>query len=314
MADKTNYDLVIIGGGPAAMTAVVYAARKQVDMLVISDDIGGQTMWSSGVENYLGFPFITGAELVQKFEDHVRTFNVPQEYTRATRLARSGDVFNIDTQDGRRFTSRTVIIATGKSPKMLNVAGEKEYLGRGVAYCATCDGPVFAGQNVAVVGGGNSGLDAVVQMMKICPRVYLIERSQSPRADAIMIQKAKADPNVEILTNTTVKEIVGGNFVEGLVIDSVDGGNLWKLDVSAVFVEIGLSPNTDFLNGIVQLNQNKEIPVDCAARTGIPGLFAAGDVTDVPEKQIIIAAGDGAKAALGAYAYLVRLPVGETWG
>lgn len=314
MADKTNYDLVIIGGGPAAMTAVVYAARKQVDMLVISDDIGGQTMWSSGVENYLGFPFITGAELVQKFEDHVRTFNVPQEYTRATRLARSGDVFNIDTQDGRRFTSRTVIIATGKSPKMLNVAGEKEYLGRGVAYCATCDGPVFAGQNVAVVGGGNSGLDAVVQMMKICPRVYLIERSQSPRADAIMIQKAKADPNVEILTNTTVKEIVGGNFVEGLVIDSVDGGNLRKLDVSAVFVEIGLSPNTDFLNGIVQLNQNKEIPVDCAARTGIPGLFAAGDVTDVPEKQIIIAAGDGAKAALGAYAYLVRLPVGETWG
>ncbi|NLN74956.1 MAG: FAD-dependent oxidoreductase [Armatimonadetes bacterium] len=314
MADKTNYDLVIIGGGPAAMTAVVYAARKQVDMLVISDDIGGQTMWSSGVENYLGFPFITGAELVQKFEDHVRTFNVPQEYTRATRLARSGDVFNIDTQDGRQFTSRAVIIATGKSPKMLNVAGEKEFLGRGVTYCATCDGPVFAGQNVAVVGGGNSGLDAVVQMMKICPRVYLIERSQSPRADAIMIQKAKADPNVEILTNTTVKEIVGGNFVEGLVIDSVDGGNLRKLDVSAVFVEIGLSPNTDFLNGIVRLNQNKEIPVDCAARTGIPGLFAAGDVTDVPEKQIIIAAGDGAKAALGAYAYLVRLPVGETWG
>lgn len=296
------------------MTAVVYGARKQMDMLVISDDIGGQTMWSAGIENYLGFPFITGPELVQKFEEHVRQFNVPHEYTRASNLSRTGDRFSVQTHDGRTFTARAVIVATGKSPRMLGVPGEKELIGRGVTYCATCDGPVFAGHDVAIIGGGNSGLDAVVQMMKICPKVYIIERSPELRADAVVVRKAQEADNVEILAGTKVTEIIGEDFVDGIMIDSVDGGSPRRLDVKGVFIEIGLSPNTDFADGLVRLNPHGEIPVDCAARTGIPGLYAAGDVTDVPEKQIIIAAGDGAKAALGAYAYLVRLPVAEDWG
>ena len=314
MPDKTHYDLNVLGAGPAGMTAVVYSARKQIDTLIISDDIGGQTLWSAGIENYLGFMFITGPELVRKFEEHVRAFDVPQEYTRVSNLTREAEKFNIHTEDGRVFTARAVIVATGKSPRMLGVPGEKELIGRGVAYCATCDAPLFAGHNVAVIGGGNSGLDAVIQLMGLCPKVYLIEHSPALRADAVVVKKARAADNVEILTNTSVKEIVGDDFVEGIIIDDVNGANRRKLDVKGVFIEIGLIPNTSFLNQLVHLNPQGEIPVDCAARTGVPGLYAAGDVTDVPEKQIIIAAGDGAKAALGAYAYLLRLPIVEDWG
>jgi alkyl hydroperoxide reductase subunit F len=315
MPDKTHYDLIILGAGPAGMTAVVYAARKQMDLVIISEDVGGQAMWSSAIENYLGYKFIAGPDLVQKFDEHVRTFNVPQEYTKATRLTRSGDTFRVETRDGREFTARAVIVSTGKSPKMLGIPGEKEFGGRGVTYCATCDGPLYAGKDVAVVGGGNSGLDAVVQLMKICPKVYVVERDAKLRADAIMIKQAEAASNVEILTGTAATEIVGETFVSGMKVDAVDGGKPRQLDVQGVFVEVGLIPNADFAKGVVRLNPVGEIPVDCAARTGVPGLYAAGDVTDVPEKQIIIAAGDGAKAALGAYAYLVRLPVAaDDWG
>lgn len=314
MPDKTHYDLIILGAGPAGMTALVYAARKQMDVVIVSENVGGQALWSAGIENYLGYIFIPGPELVSKFEEHVRTFNVPQEYTKATKLTRSGDTFRVETQDGRTFTSRAVIVSTGKSPKMLGVPGEKEFGGRGVTYCATCDGPMFAGKDVAVVGGGNSGLDAVVQLMKICPKVYIIERAAELRADAIMIEQAQAAPNVEILTGTAATEIIGESFVSAIKVESVSGGNQRQLDVQGVFVEVGLTPNASFAEGAVRLNPRGEIPVDCAARTGVAGLYAAGDVTDVPEKQIIIAAGDGAKAALGAYAYLVRLPVSDDWG
>jgi alkyl hydroperoxide reductase subunit F len=295
------------------MTAGVYAARKQLDTLVLTGDIGGQAIWSSGIENYLGYIFITGAELVQKFEQHLRMFDVKMEFAKASRLSHADGEFHVDTEDGRSFDARAVVVATGKSPRLLGAPGEKEFTGRGVAYCSTCDGPLFAGMDVAVVGGGNSGLDAVVQLMKICPKVYLLEAGEDLSADEVMQDKARAAANVEILADTTVQEISGDTFVSGITVRNNATGAVRKLNVKGVFVEIGLAPNTGFMQGLVPLNKNGEIPVDCATRAGLPGLFAAGDVTDVPEKQIICAAGDGAKAALGAYSYLVRLPATPDW-
>lgn len=314
MADKTDYDLIILGAGPAGMAAGVYAARKQIDMLIISENIGGQTTWSSGIENYLGYIFITGVDLVRKFEEHLRTFNVKMEYAAVKHVSMSNSRFRIDTEDGRVFTARAVIVATGKSPRMLDIPGEKEFQGRGVTYCATCDAPMFTGMDVAVIGGGNSGLDAVIQLMKICPKVYLVEIGSSLHCDEILIEKVRQSMNVEILTRTAVNEIYGESFVTGITVRNLDTDQTQRLDVRGVFVEVGLIPNSGVVKGLLRLNQFGEIPVDCAARTGVPGLYAAGDVTDVPEKQIIIAAGDGAKAALGAYSYLVRLPSFIDWG
>ena len=313
MVEKTQYDLIIIGAGPAGMTAGVYAARKQLDTLILSADIGGQTTWSAGIENYLGYIYITGAELVQKFEEHLRKFDVDLEFTKVSRLSQAGEVFRVDTEDNRTFSARAVVIASGKSPRLLGVPGEKEFTGRGVTYCSTCDGPLFAGMNVAVVGGGNSGLDAVVQLMKICPKVYLIDVSDSLRADEVMQERARAAENVEVLTSTAVREIHGDQFVHSMTVEDLATHEQRKLEVKGVFIEIGLTPNTGFAKDLLTLNEYGEIPVDCGARTEVPGLYAAGDATAVPEKQIICAAGDGAKAALGAYSYLVRLPSPVDW-
>jgi NADH-dependent peroxiredoxin subunit F len=302
------HELIILGAGPAGMTAGVYAARKQIDTLIISDNVGGQTLWSSDIENYPGFTYVTGTELVEKFEDHLRHFNMRQEYTRVTKLYQTRKGFRVETEDMREFDTRMVIIATGKSPRMLNVPGEREFRGRGVNYCATCDAPLFAGMEVAVIGGGNSGLDAALQLMKITPKVYLIERTDKLRADEILQEKIQAAPNVEILLETAATEVMGDVTVSSLAVRHLTSGDRRELPVRGIFVEIGLAPNTDFLDGLLELNEFREIPINCAAETEVPGLFAAGDVTDVPEKQIVIAAGEGAKAALRAYAYLIRLP------
>jgi alkyl hydroperoxide reductase subunit F len=196
---------------------------------------------------------------------------------------------------------------------LLGVPGEKEFLGKGVTYCSTCDGPIFSGMDVVVVGGGNSGLDAAVQLMKICPKVYLVEMGHQLRGDEVLQRRVSEADNVEVLVGTQVTEVLGDALVNAVMIRDVDSGQTRKLDVKGVFVEIGLVPNTGFVRNLLALNKYGEIPVDCGARTGIPGLFAGGDVTDVPEKQIICAAGDGAKAALGAYSYLVRLPTPQDW-
>lgn len=313
MENISHYDLIIIGAGPAGMTAGVYAARKQLKTLILTIDIGGQTTWSSGIENYLGYTYISGAELVQKFEEHLRQFDISIEFSAVKNVVRQGSDFQVYTEDGKSYICRALIIAAGKSPRMLNIPGEKEYTGRGVTYCATCDGPLFSGQDVAVIGGGNSGLDAVVQLMKICPTVYLIEYESQLRADEVMRKQAMNARNVEIMVNTQVTEISGDSFVEKIVVKSRITGIKSEIDVKGVFVEVGLSPNAKFINDLIKLNDIGEVVVDCGGRTGIPGLFAAGDVTNVPQKQIIIAAGEGAKAALGAYSYLVRLPDKSEW-
>lgn len=302
------HDLIIIGAGPAGMTAGVYAARKMIDTLIITENVGGQTTWSAGIENYLGYTYITGPELVDKFEDHLRHFNLRQEFAKVRQLSKTDGGFQIETEDLRVFQSRSVVVASGKSPRMLNVPGEMQFRGRGVSYCSTCDAPIFAGMEVAVIGGGNSGVDAVIQLMRITPKVYLLEQGPKLRADAVLLAKLEGAHNVEVMLNTRPTDIIGDVMVTGINVENVNTHERRALRVKGVFVEIGLMPNTSFISDLVRLNRYGEIPVNCAAETGIPGLFAAGDVTDVPEKQIIIAAGDGAKAALGAYSYLVRLP------
>lgn len=295
-------DLIIIGGGPAGMTAAVYAVRKQLDTLVIAKDLGGQLLWTKDIENYMGYQYITGPELINKFEEQVKRFPVTIKYDEVIKLSRAMDgSFAIKTSEDS-YHCKAVIVASGKRPRRLNVPGEEEFTGRGVGYCATCDGPLYAGKAVAVVGGGNSALQAAVELCAIATRVYLVARG-SFRADPVVVDKLRSCNNLEVLTGYRVKEIQGGQSVEKIAVSN--GEQSRDIAVEGLFVEIGLDPNSEFARDTVKFNTRNEIVVDCRASTGIPGLFAAGDVTSGPEKQIIIAAGDGAKAALGVYEYLL---------
>jgi len=303
------YELIIIGAGPAGMTAAVYAARKRINTLLISGDVGGQVLTTWAVENYMGYQFIEGRELMQKFEEQVKQFPADVKIEigqRVERLSRMDRGFEVKTDKGESHQAKAVIFATGKRPRQLDVPGEKELLGRGVTYCALCDGPLFAGMKVAVIGGGNSALEAADDMVKIADRVYLV--SLTPlTGDQILIDKVKGAENLTMFLEHEVVEIRGGNFVEGIRIIDLKNKQEKELEVGGVFVEIGLIPNSEFMKGVVTLNHLGEIEVSCANETGVPGLFAAGDVTSVPEKQIVVAAGEGAKAALQAYSYLQRL-------
>ncbi len=300
------YDVSIIGAGPAGMTAAIYCARKQLTTMIITKDTGGQTLLSSNVENYLGYQFIQGTELVKKFEEHLETFAIGTEYNAVKSIIKDKQQFVIETDKGKTYQSHTSIIASGKSSKRLNVPGEEEFISRGVSYCATCDAPLFQGKEVAVIGGGNSGLDAVIQLTGIASKVYLIESDSKLRADIVYQSKAEKAPNVDILTNTQVKEIKGDLMVSAIIVTNRDNDETREIPVEGIFIEIGLKPNISFAPEALKMNQNNEIIIDKRGKTNIDGLFAAGDVTDTPEKQIIIAAGEGAKAALGAYEYLVR--------
>jgi len=301
------YELIIIGAGPAGMTAAVYAARKRLNTLLLSKDLGGQVLWTTGVENYMGYQFIEGAELMQKFEEQVKQFPVEQNIGQgAAALSRLDGGFEIRTDKDESYQAKAVIIASGKRPRQLNVPGEERLKGRGVTYCAVCDGPLFAGENVAVIGGGNSALEAGDDMIRIAEHVHLVSLT-ALTGDQILIDKLKDASNLTIFLEHDVMEIEGSSRVEGITIKDLKSGEVKKLDVGGIFVEIGLIPNSGFARNIAKLNKFGEIEVNCSCETGIPGLFAAGDVTDVPEKQIVVAAGEGAKAALQAHRYLQRL-------
>lgn len=301
------YDLIIVGGGPAGMTAAVYAARKRLNTLLLSKDVGGQVLWTMGVENYMGYQYIEGPELMQKFEEQVKQFPLDQKIGQgASTLSRVDVGFEVRAEGGESYQARAVIVATGKRPRQLNVPGEERLKGRGVTYCAICDGPIFAGEKVAVIGGGNSALEAAYDMVKIGDHVYLV--STTPlTGDQVLIEKVKEASNLTTLLEHEVLSIEGSNRVESLTVRDLKTGAEKKLEVGGVFVEIGLIPNSDVVRDIVKLNRLGEIEVSCACETGVPGLFAAGDVTNVPEKQIVVAAGEGAKAALAAHKYLQRL-------
>lgn len=299
------HDLVIIGGGPAGLTAAVYAARKKLDTLLLTKEFGGQPMWTMEIENYMGYQFITGPELMEKFEQQVRRFSVQIQYEEVTDLEVNADgSFTIKTDAGQ-YQSKTVIIASGKRPRRLDVPGETEFIGRGVSYCATCDGPLFANKKVAVIGGGNSAVQAALELSAVAEKVYLVVRN-GYNADPIILEKVKESGNIEELLGYNSVGIYGCQFVEKFVVGKLGTDETKELAVQGIFVEIGLKPNSEFAAKLVKLNRQLEVIVDCSTYTGIPGLFAAGDVNSGPDKQIVIAAGDGAKAALMAFNYLLR--------
>ncbi len=298
---KKIYDLVIIGAGPAGITAAVYAARKKMDPLVITKDIGGQASLSGDIQNYTGYQFITGPELAIKFEEHMRKFNFEiKENEEVKKLISRKGTFLVKT-DKDNYQAKTVIVASGKRSRELGVTGEREFRNKGLTYCATCDGPLFAGRDVAVIGGGNSALDAALQLIKIANHIYIINITDNLTGDGIMQEKIRADNKVSIFNNSRVKEILGNSFVQAIKIEEDRKEKI--LDVQGIFVEIGLIPNSEFASDL-EKNARKEIVVNQGNETNVPGIFAAGDVTNVPEKQIIIAAGEGAKAVLSAFRYL----------
>ena len=295
------YDLVIIGAGPAGITAAVYAARKKMNFIIVTGDIGGQAGWSGDIENYTGYQFITGPELVAKFEEHMLKFDtMVRENELAIEMRKTGDIVKVKTDKGE-YGSETVIIASGKISRELDVPGEKEFKNKGLTYCATCDAPLFSGKDVAIIGGGNSALDACIQLMKIARRVYVINITRQLGGDAVMREKIEASDKVTVLNNAQVTAILGSQMVSGISVKRE--GKEEEIAVQGIFVEIGLSPNSSFAKD-VEKNELGEIKVNCKNETNVPGIFAAGDVTDIAEKQIIIAAGEGSKAALAAFKYI----------
>jgi alkyl hydroperoxide reductase subunit F len=297
------FDLIIVGAGPAGITASVYAARKKMNLLVITKDIGGQAAWSGDIENYTGYQFITGPELVGKFEEHMRKYAIAlKENEEVLELRRKSEGVWVKTDKGA-YEAKTAVIASGKRSRELGVPGEVEFKNRGLTYCATCDGPLFSEKDVAVIGGGNSALDAALQLIQIARHIYLINITSDLGGDAIMREKVSESKKVSILNSTQVTAVLGDRMVSGIKIRRQEKEE--TLPVQGVFVEIGLIPSSEFAKDL-EKNELGEIKVNCRNETNIPGIFAAGDVTEVPEKQIIVAAGEGAKAALSAFRYLAQ--------
>lgn len=299
------YDVAIIGAGPAGMSAAIYAVRKNLSTLIIASDIGGQLGTTYEVANYPGFQMITGPDLVQQFEEHMDQYGIDKLVGEKVTGLRCEDRCKVlETAAGREVYARSVIIATGAFKRKLNIPGEKELSGKGVVYCSTCDGPLFRDMDIAIMGGGNSGLEAAIEMNGVARKVYLVSRGEW-NGDSILQDKVRSAEGVESLVLHDPVEIHGSEQVEGLTVKDLETGKIRRLDVQGVFIEIGLYPNTGFVLDMLDTNKLGEIRVDSRGRTGISGVFAAGDVTDSHDKQIIISAGAGANAALGAFEYLV---------
>ncbi len=305
-----TYDLLILGGGPAAMNAAVYATRKMMNLAIITKDFGGQIRETSEVENWLGFQSINAKDLADSFEEHVKGFDIPVSLgTFITEVKRDVDAFKVLTDDSKMYSSRTLIIATGKRHRPLNVPGENELLGRGVAYCATCDAPFFKGKKVVVAGGGNSAFTTAVDLLKVGADVTLVNFIKGWQADESLQERMKQTDKVSLLDYHQIVKIEGKDSVAGVVIKNRENNTEKKLRANGVFIEIGLLPNNEPIQNLVELNAHGEIIIDCSCKTNVEGLFAAGDVTTVPYKQIVISAGEGAKAALSAYDYLINKSV-----
>jgi alkyl hydroperoxide reductase subunit F len=298
------YDVLIVGAGPAGLTAGVYCARKMLNTIIISENIGGQALESWAIENYMGYRMITGEDLMKKFEEQVLTLNMRLELDRIVSISKEDDVFTIRTISENTLKSKTLILAQGNRPKKLGVANEEQYLGRGLSICSTCDGPLYKGKRVAVVGGGNSALQTAVEMSDIAQSARLIVRS-SIRGDPVYVRMLESKKNIAVHLNTQIIALHGDTFLTAITIRN-ESGEEQKIDVDGVFIEIGWLPNTDILDGFVALNDKKEIIVDINCHTSMSGVFAAGDVTSIKGKQIIIASGEGAKAALEAHEYLLK--------
>ena len=308
---KAPYDVLVIGGGPAGSAAAVYAARKGLRTGIAAERFGGQTNDTLGIENYISILETNGPKFAADLEAHVRQYDVDlMNLQRAEKLvppAQPGGLVEVHLSHGGVLRSRSVILSTGARWRNVNVPGEEQYRNRGVAYCPHCDGPLFKGKRVAVIGGGNSGVEAAIDLAGVVGHVTVVEFMDQLKADAVLINKLKSLPNVSIVLNAQTTEIVGnGNTVTGMQYRDRSSDQTHHLELEGVFVQIGLVPNTEWLKDTIELSRYGEIVVDAHGATSATGVFAAGDATTVPYKQIVIAAGDGAKAALGAFDYLIR--------
>jgi NADH-dependent peroxiredoxin subunit F len=306
------FDTIIIGAGPAGITAAIYTVRKNLKVCVISKNIGGQVALTSDIENYPGFTIVDGITLANKFREEIDRFKDEglwlKEGLEVTHISKiNKENFEVETNDGNVFKSKTVIIATGRVPKLLGIPGENEFFGKGVSTCSTCDAPLFKGKNVAVIGGGNSALDASFALLKIAPTIYIITINSDVMGDEVLIKNIKNASNVEIYNNTQTLEIMGDKFVTGVKIKDKKTNQEQILAVEGIFVEIGWTPSTKFDN-LSHKNSQGEIMVDNLGATTIPGLFAAGDVNDAWGEQMIIAAGEGAKVGLAVAEYMSKTP------
>ncbi|MBZ9571885.1 FAD-dependent oxidoreductase [Patescibacteria group bacterium] len=307
------YDLIVIGGGPAGITAGIYAARQKLKTLLITKDFGGQIARKAvAIENYPGYKEISGIELIQKFKEHLKKFEIEIEKDSVTKIEKINKNFIVSTEDKKQFKARVVIIASGADPRPLEVPGEKEFIGRGVSYCAVCDGPLFKDKTVAVIGGGNAGFEEALFLSNFAKKIYILEYGATVKANETNQEKAKKTGKIEVINSAALKEIKGNKFVNSIVYQDLNSKENKTLEVQGVFVAIGSRPATFFVKDLVEfnhfINQLDEIEINPrTCETNTPGLFAAGDVSDVKYKQVVIAAGEGAKAALSAYEYLQKL-------
>ncbi|MBC7074020.1 FAD-dependent oxidoreductase [Candidatus Parcubacteria bacterium] len=307
--EEKNFDLIIIGGGPAGITAGIYASRQNLKTLLITKEWGGQlSKKATKIENYPGFKSISGQELIQKFVDQLMAQDIGILIDEVTKVEKIGEDFLVKVKSQKEFKSKTVIVASGMDPRQLKVKGEMEFLGRGVSYCVTCDGPLFKKKSVAVIGGGNAGFEAALFLAKIAKKVYILEASEEIRADAQNQKLAKETGKIEILTSIEIREIKGEKFVKSILCFDKKNQKEFEISVDGIFVEIGGIPATSFVKGLVDFNERNEILVDFETMaTKTPGLFAAGDCNVGKYKQIVTACGEGAKAALAAHDYLRKL-------
>ena len=307
LAEKEPYDLLVVGGGPAGAAAAIYAARKGIRTGIVAERFGGQVMDTVGIENFISTKYTEGPKLVASLEEHVRDYEVDIITEQQAAKLRREQLVEVDLASGATLKSRAVVIATGARWREMNVPGEQEYRGKGVAYCPHCDGPLFKGKSVAVIGGGNSGIEAAIDLAGIVKDVTVLEFGETLRADEVLVRKAESLPNVRIIKQAATTRVNGdGERVTGLTYTDRASGESHDIDVAGIFVQIGLVPNSDWLKGDLELSRFGEIEIGARGETSMPGVFAAGDVTTVPFKQIIIAMGAGATASLGAFDYLIR--------
>jgi alkyl hydroperoxide reductase subunit F len=307
---KEPFDVLVVGGGPAGAAAAVYAARKGIRTAVTSERFGGQVLDTMSIENFVSVPATDGPKMAAALEQHVKEYDVDvMDLQRARRLvpaSEPGGLIEVELESGATLRSRSVVLSTGARWRTMGVPGEEEHRNKGVTFCPHCDGPLFAGKRIAVIGGGNSGVEAAIDLAGIVEHVTVLEFDGTLRADEVLQRKLRSLPNVDVVTSALTTEVVGAGQVDGLLYTDRTTGEGHRLDVEGIFVQIGLLPNTEWLEGTLELSDRGEIVIDDRGRTSVPGVFAAGDCTTVPFKQIVIAMGAGSTAALSAFDHLIR--------
>lgn len=309
MADKDPFDVLVVGGGPAGASAAIYAARKGIRTGLVAERFGGQVSDTVGIENFISVPYTEGPKLVAHLEEHVKEYDVDVMKTQKAVAVRKTDsgLTEVELANGAVLAGKSVILATGARWREMNVPGEQEYKAKGVCFCPHCDGPLFKGKRVAVIGGGNSGIEAAIDLAGLVEHVTVLEFSDVLRADAVLVKKAEATANIDIIKMAMTTEVIGdGERVTAIKYQDRNTSESHVIELAGIFVQIGLVPNTEFLKGTVELTERGEIIIDGHGQTNVPGVFAAGDCTNVAYKQIIISMGAGATAALGSFDYLIR--------